>query len=340
MSSVEPQQPIWRPSPEQLEATEMTAFMRWAAERHGRQFAGYGELWQWSVSELEQFWADIWEFCGVRASEPYEQVLRSHEMPGTAWFEGARLNYAENLIAGHDPSEVAVVHCSELRELEEMSWGELEAQVAAAAAGLRSLGVERGDRVVAYMPNIPETLVAFLASASIGAIWSSAAPEFGARSVIDRFAQIEPKVFLTVDGYRHGGKDFDRSAVAAGILAELGTVVQAVVLPYLDTSADPRAIAPQAISWSELLATDAAAGLRVRAGPVRPPALGPLLLGHDRAAEGDRPGPRRHTDRAAQEADASRSAQRRPDVLVHHDRMDDVELPGRLPAQRGGDRPL
>ena len=241
MSSVEPQQPIWRPSPEQLEATEMTAFMRWAAERHGREFAGYGELWQWSVSELEQFWADIWEFCGVKASEPYEQVLRSHEMPGTVWFEGARLNYAENLIAGHDPSEIAVVHCSELRELEEMSWGELEAQVAAAAAGLRSLGVERGDRVVAYMPNIPETLVAFLATASIGAIWSSAAPEFGARSVIDRFAQIEPKVFLTVDGYRHGGKDFDRSAVAAGILAELRTCHRQSSLPYLDTAADPRA---------------------------------------------------------------------------------------------------
>ncbi len=235
---------------------EMTAFMRWAGERHGRDFAGYGELWEWSVTELEQFWADIWEFCDVRASEPYAKVLRSHEMPGTVWFEGARLNYAENLIGRHDPGETAVLHCSEVRDLGELTWGELTAQVAAAAAGLRSLGVTRGDRVVAYMPNIPETLIAFLATASIGAIWSSAAPEFGARSVIDRFAQIEPKVFLTVDGYRHGGKDFDRSAVATGILAELPSVTRAVVLPYLDTASDPASVAPDALAWSELLALD------------------------------------------------------------------------------------
>src|SRR5581483_10531566 len=134
------------------------------------------------------------------------------------------LNYAENILAGHDPTATAVLHCSELRELDELSWGELRAQVAAAAAGLRALGVERGDRVVAYMPNLPETLVAFLAVASLGAIWSSAAPEFGAQSVIDRFAQIEPKVLLTVDGYRHGGKDFDRRAVVRSILAELPSV--------------------------------------------------------------------------------------------------------------------
>ncbi len=248
----------------------MTAFMRWAGERHGREFAGYGELWEWSVSELEQFWADIWEFCGVRASVPYERVLRSHEMPGTAWFEGARLNYAENLICRHDPDQVALLHCSELRDLEELTWGELQTRVAAAAAGLRSLGVGRGDRVVAYMPNIPETLIAFLATASIGAVWSSAAPEFGARSVIDRFAQIEPKVFLTVDGYRHGGKDFDRRANAAGILAELPSVARAVVLPYLDTAADPASVGPDAISWADLLAGDpegAAAGMQFEQVP-------------------------------------------------------------------------
>jgi acetoacetyl-CoA synthetase len=271
MSSADTQQPIWAPSPAQLEASELTAFMRWAGERHGRAFAGYGELWEWSVCELEQFWADIWEFCGVRASKPYQRVLGSHEMPGTAWFAGAELNYAENLIGGHDPGAVAVLHCSELRELGELSWGELTGQVAAAAAGLRSLGVGRGDRVVAYMPNIPETLIAFLATASLGAIWSSAAPEFGARSVIDRFAQIEPKVFLTVDGYRHGGKDFDRTAVAAGILAELPTVAGAVVLPYLDLDADPSAVSPQAISWQQLLGTDPEAGLEFEQVPFEHP---------------------------------------------------------------------
>jgi acetoacetyl-CoA synthetase len=253
MSSVEKQQPMWTPSERELQSTEMARFMRWAGERHGRSFAGYEELWQWSVDELEAFWADIWEFCGVRASKPYERVLGSHEMPGTVWFEGAELNFAENLLSGHEPHEIAVLHTSELRELREITWGELNAYVTEAAGGLRSLGVRRGDRVVAYMPNILETLIAFLAVSSVGAVWSSAAPEFGGRSVIDRFAQIEPKVFLTVDGYRHGGKDFDRSAIVEEILAELPSVEQVVVLPYLDATKDPAAIATGALSWHELL---------------------------------------------------------------------------------------
>ena len=216
----------------------MTRFMRFAGARRGRAFADYNELWRWSVDELEEFWACIWEFCGVRASKPYERVLGSREMPGTRWFEGAELNYAENiLLRDRDPDAVAVLHTSELRELEEITWGGLTTQVARAAGGLRALGVQRGDRVVAYMPNIPETLIAFLAVSSIGAIWSSAAPEFGARSVIDRFAQIEPKVLLAVDGYRHGGKDFDRRAVVEGIVAELPSVEHVVLLPYLDADA-------------------------------------------------------------------------------------------------------
>jgi acetoacetyl-CoA synthetase len=244
---------MWIPSPERVQATEMARFRAWVGARHGLEIEGYEGLWRWSVDELEQFWADVWEFTGVIASKPYERVLASREMPGTRWFEGAELNYAENLLSGHEDGETAVLHCSELREQAELSWGELRAQVAGTAAGLAALGVGRGDRVVAYMPNIPETLVAFLATASLGAIWSSAAPEFGARSVIDRFAQIEPKVFLAVDGYRHGGKDFDRSAVAAGILAELGTVEHAVLLGYLDQDADPAALGARAISWQSLL---------------------------------------------------------------------------------------
>ncbi len=247
---------MWIPSPSRVAATEMARFLDWAAARHEREFHSYEQLWEWSVDELETFWADVWEFCEVVASKPYERVLGSHEMPGTRWFEGAELNYAENVLAGHDPAEVAILHSSELRELAEITWGELTEQVAAAAAGLRALGVGRGDRVVAYMPNIPETVIALLAAASLGATWSSAAPEFGARSVIDRFAQIEPTVFLAVDGYRHGGKDFDRSTVAAGILTELPTVQRAVLLPYLDPSADPAALAPGAISWQQLLALD------------------------------------------------------------------------------------
>ena len=284
MSSPEPERPLWTPSADQREHAEMARFMRWAGERRGRSFADYQELWRWSVDQLEDFWADVWEFCGVRASSSYQRVLDSHEMPGARWFQGAQLNYAENMIAGllpvpaaafdgepdgepdqaptgHDAraERVAVLHASELRELEQITWGELSGQVVAAAAGLRALGVGRGDRVVAYMPNIPETLIAFLAVASIGAIWSSAAPEFGARSVIDRFSQIEPKVLLAVDGYRHGGKDFDRMAVLDGILAELGSVEHTVLLGYLSADARPTPGMPGALTWSELLALDPAA---------------------------------------------------------------------------------
>ncbi|HEY3866552.1 MAG TPA: acetoacetate--CoA ligase [Solirubrobacteraceae bacterium] len=267
MSSAAEQVPLWEPSAQDRERAEMTRFMRFAGERRGMPFADYDELWKWSVAELEQFWASIWEFCGVRASKPYERVLGSDEMPGTRWFEGAELNYAENLLLGpaspssgaaRDPNEPAVLHCSELRDQNppaQLTRGELTAEVARAAAGLRALGVGRGDRVVAYMPNIPETLVAFLATASIGAIWSSAAPEFGARSVIDRFAQIEPKVLLAVDGYRHGGKDFDRLEVVRGILAELPSVERTVLLPYLDAGATLTGLAGS-LTWEELLELD------------------------------------------------------------------------------------
>jgi acetoacetyl-CoA synthetase len=169
-------------------------------------------------------------------------------MPGARWFAGAELNYAENLLLGSDDAQVAVLSASECRPLQELTYGELRAAVARTAGGLRSLGVGRGDRVVAYMPNIPETLIAFLATASIGAIWSSAAPEFGARSVIDRFAQIEPKVLLTVDGYRFGGREFDR---VAAILPELPTVTATVLLPYLYERADAGTLRG-GIDWAEL----------------------------------------------------------------------------------------
>jgi acetoacetyl-CoA synthetase len=269
------QKPLWEPSEADREAAEMTRFMRFAAQRSGRELGSYDALWRWSVDELEDFWAAIWEFCGVRASSGYERVLAERRMPGARWFVGAELNYAENMLSRRtrdddeatgglrDREAVAVVYCSELRELSQLTWGELSDSVAAAAGGLRALGVGRGDRVVAYMPNIPETLIAFLATASLGAIWSSAAPEFGARSVIDRFAQIEPKVLLTVDGYRHGGKDFDRTAVVEGIRAELPTVEHTVLLAYLDSDAR----LDGARSWQELLTLGADAELRFEQVP-------------------------------------------------------------------------
>ena len=223
--------PLWTPPAELVERAVMTRYMR------ERGFESYADLWQWSVTDLDGFWGSIWDFFGVEGS--YEKVLARRDMPGAEWFPGTQVNYAQHLFRGKDPGAVAIVHASELRELGEITWAELHEQTAAMAARLRALGVERGDRVAAYMPNIPETVAAFLATASIGAIWSSCSPDFGPRSVVDRFAQIEPKVLLAVDGYRYNGRDFDRRETVTRIAAETGGEV--LMLGYLDGSGWPDA---------------------------------------------------------------------------------------------------
>jgi acetoacetyl-CoA synthetase len=217
---------LWSPSAERAERANITAFMR------ARGFDDYEALRQWSVSDLDGFWAAVWETFGVEGS--YEAVLGSRAMPGAKWFPGARLSYAEHLFRGKPDGRVAIRAASELRPLQEWTWGRLRDETARIRAGLVARGVGEGDRVCAYLPNIPETIAAFLATASLGAIWSSAAPEFGARSVIDRFAQIEPKVLLAIDGYRYGGKDFDRGEIVLDIAAEIDAPV--VRLGYLDGS--------------------------------------------------------------------------------------------------------
>jgi acetoacetyl-CoA synthetase len=221
--------PLWQPSREQIESSELTRYMR----RLDRGFGSYEELWQWSVTDLEGFWASLWEFFAIDASKPYERVLGRRAMPGAEWFPGAELSYVEHIFRGHDDDAVALVHASELRPLAETTWRELREQTGAIRAGLAARGVGRGDRVVAYMPNIPETAAAFFATASLGAIWSSASPDFGARSVVDRFAQIEPKVLLAVDGYRYGGRDHDRRDVVAQLQVEIPSLEHTFVLPYL-----------------------------------------------------------------------------------------------------------
>jgi acetoacetyl-CoA synthetase len=244
---------LWEPPAELVERARMTEYMRWLEAERGLSFDGYHALWRWSVDDLEGFWSSIWDFFEVRADCGYDRVLASREMPGAKWFPGVSLNYAEHAFADKDEAEPAILHASELRELGELSWGELRSQVAAVAAGLRDLGVERGDRVVAYLPNVPEAVVAFLASASIGAVWSSCSPDFGPASVIDRFAQIEPKVLFAVDGYRYGGKDFDRREVVAELQAAMPSLRRTIVLPYLDPDPDLSALAG-AGRWDELLA--------------------------------------------------------------------------------------
>ncbi len=215
---------LWEPPPSLVERAVMTRFM------HQRGVDDYHKLWKWSVDDLEGFWGAVWDFFGVEGT--YDRVLGSRAMPGAEWFPGAQVSYPEHLFRGKDADATAIVHASELREQAELTWGELREQVVRIAGGLRALGVGRGDRVAAYVPNIPEAVAAFLATASLGAVWSSCSPDFGARSVIDRFAQIEPKVLLAVDGYRYNGRDFDRTDTVRGIHEEVGG--RLVRLGYLD----------------------------------------------------------------------------------------------------------
>jgi len=244
---------LWDPPAELVERARMTEYMRWLAAERGLALDDYDHLWRWSVDDIEGFWSSIWDFFEVQSDGGYDQVLAGREMPGAEWFAGARVNYAEHVFSDKDDAEPAILHASELRDLDELSWGELRTQVASVAAALRDLGVEPGDRVVAYLPNIPEAIVAFLATASIGAIWSSCSPDFGPASVIDRFAQIEPKVLFAVDGYRYGGKDFDRRDVLAELRAAMPSLRRTVVLPYLDPAPDLSPLRDAAL-WSELLA--------------------------------------------------------------------------------------
>jgi acetoacetyl-CoA synthetase len=250
--SAAPGELLWEPSAEQVERSRLREFIGWLERERGLGFGSYGELWQWSVDDLDGFWSAIWEFFGVEADGDPSPVLASREMPGAQWFPNTRLNYAEHVFAGKRDEEVAILHASELRDLGELRWGELRAQVAAVAAGLRALGVGQGDRVVAYMPNIPEAIVAFLATASLGAVWSSCSPDFGPASVVDRFAQIEPKILFAVDGYRYGDKDFDRREVVARVQEAMPTLERTIVLPYLDGEPDLTPLR-DAEPWDELL---------------------------------------------------------------------------------------
>jgi acetoacetyl-CoA synthetase len=226
---------LWTPSPAAVEQASMTRFARWAGERTGRDFgADYHALWRWSVEDVPAFWAALWDFCDVRADGAPEPVLPDEAMPGARWFPRVALSHPEHVFRDRDDGATAILHASELRALDTWTWGDLRAQTARVRAGLQALGVGRGDRVAAYLPNLPETAAAFLATASLGAIWSSAAPEFGVRSVVDRFAQIEPKVLLAIDGYRYNGRDFDRRAAAEEIAQETGA--RLVRFGYLDSS--------------------------------------------------------------------------------------------------------
>jgi acetoacetyl-CoA synthetase len=263
---------LWAPTPEMVERSQLTRYIRWLAENRDLHFDDYHALWRWSVTEIEEFWGTLWEYFEVISDRPYEEVLRERVMPGARWFEGANLNYAEHIFRGKDEHEVAVLYASELRELSELRWGELSEQVAAVREGLHALGVTKGDRVVAYLPNGPEALVAFLATASLGAIWSSCSPDFGPGSIVDRFAQIEPKVMFAVDGYRYGGRDLDRMEVVADVAAQIPSLERIIVVPYLSALPElsiieehPKTAPP--MTWGQLTSLGKGAELRFERVP-------------------------------------------------------------------------
>jgi acetoacetyl-CoA synthetase len=246
---------LWTPPTDWRDRTRIGQFVQFAESRTGRAFAGYDELWRWSVDAPEEFWAGIWEHFDVHSE--YEAVLADAEMPGARWFPGARVNYAQQLLdfRGVTAEDTAVIGVSQTRPQVTLTFAELIVQVARARNALVELGVRRGDRVVAYLPNIPETLIAFLATASLGAVWASCAPEFGARSVLDRFRQLAPTVLLTVSGYTYGSKAVDRRAEVAAIREGLPSLWHVVEVDY-----GPERL-PNARSWSDLLAAAGSDGL-------------------------------------------------------------------------------
>lgn len=246
---------LWTPREDFARSSNIAHYMGWLARERGRSFADYAALWDWSVTDLDGFWSSIWDYFGVQSIAPYRSVLSSNAMPGTQWFEGSRVNYAEHLLryeAKAAPGETAIHHCTENRALATMSWQELGRQVRIVATQLRKLGVGPGDRVVSYMPNVPETAIAMMATTAIGAVWSSAAPEFGTKTVTERFAQIAPKLLFAADGYRFGGKNFKRESEVRSIIAELPTLECVVWLPYLEPALPPPELA-NVIAWDALL---------------------------------------------------------------------------------------
>ncbi|MGE0342007.1 MAG: acetoacetate--CoA ligase, partial [Porticoccaceae bacterium] len=246
---------LWEPSAEFRQQTNMTAYMNWLAETRGLTFADYAALQRWSVADLEAFWQSIWDYYQVQSSTPVARVLSSHAMPGAQWFAGASLNFAEHIFRGRSDERPALLAADEQRDPRELSWADLEARVASVAAYLRGLGVVPGDRVVAYLPNIPEALVAFLAASAIGAVWSSCSPDFGTNSVVDRFQQIAPKVLIAVDGYGYNGKTIDRVAELGQLQAALPSLERVLLIDHRGGAG--RCGLPGVDAWEQVLAKSA-----------------------------------------------------------------------------------
>jgi acetoacetyl-CoA synthetase len=221
---------LWKPSKEWIEESNVSSYMRWLEDEKKLSFRKYDDLWKWSVTNLEDFWGSIWQYFDIVSSKPYKRVLSSRKMPRARWFEGATLNYAEHVFNRSRESDTAIIFRQEDGKEEKITYSRLQKEVGALTSWLRKVGLTQGDTVAAYLPNIPQAVIAFLACASIGAIWSSCSPDFGAPSVIDRFAQIKPKVMFSVDAYNYNGKSFDKGKDLQTILRAIPSIERVVAV--------------------------------------------------------------------------------------------------------------
>jgi len=246
---------LWQPTQEQIKSTNMYRFMQQVNERFGQSFTGYPELYQWSIDNIPDFWALMWEFADIQASTPYTRVVDDvTKMPGAHWFEGARLNFAENLLRYRD-DQVALIFKGEASEATTMTYAQLYDEVARVAKTLRDMGIRPGDRVVGFMPNMPQTTVAMLAAVSAGATWSSCSPDFGIKGVLDRFGQIKPRVLFTANGYSFKGRKIDSLGRIADILKQLPSIEKVVVVPYTEAQPDISAV-PHAVHYADFKSSE------------------------------------------------------------------------------------
>lgn len=243
---------LWRPSTDFIAHANLNQYRHWLQQQQALHFEDYEALWGWSVVDPAAFWESLWQYFDIKSDTPYQAVLSDDPMPDARWFEGSTLNYAEHVFKSYNKEHPALIFQSERQALTALSWADLKQQVAALSQYLRGLGVEPGDRVVAYLPNIPEATVSFLAACAIGAVWSSCSPDFGANSVLDRFQQIEPKVFITVDGYQYNGKPYDKMETVRELCHQLPTLEKVIMIPYLHQEPNVNEI-PNVIHWSNAI---------------------------------------------------------------------------------------
>ncbi len=236
---------LWYPDKNFIGQSNLTIYRKWLKANKGLEFSGYEELWAWSSDQLSEFWESIWQFFNIIHEQSYSSVVDSHRMPGAQWFSGSRLNYAEHLFRHENPDRPAIIFAHENGTIEEIPWANLRKKVSVFQRTLIHLGVREGDRVAVVMPNIPETIVAFMAVNSLGAIWSCCSPDFGATTIFERFSQIEPKLLITVDGYWYNQKAFNRIEEIKWLQKEIKSIENTVLLPYLD----PGSALNQAIPW-------------------------------------------------------------------------------------------